>query len=119
MSDNTFGSSVFYKDPKAAIAWLDKAFGFEMVVLIEGPNGDDSQLHTEMKYSAGTISIGDRARSAGAIIVQEPTDEFRGDRRYRATDPEGHVWSFSQHIRDVSREQAERMTGHKIVGWPE
>ncbi len=58
-----------------------------------------------------------RARAAGAGILQEPTDQFYGDRTYRARDPEGHVWTFGQTVRRVSREEAERASGLKIQGW--
>ena len=58
-----------------------------------------------------------RAVAAGAAIVQEPTDQFYGDRTYRARDPEGHVWTFGQTVRRVSREEAERASGFKIEGW--
>jgi hypothetical protein len=51
------------------------------------------------------------------VILQEPTDQFYGDRTYRARDPEGHVWSFGQTVRVVSREEAEKASGLKIVGW--
>jgi uncharacterized glyoxalase superfamily protein PhnB len=58
-----------------------------------------------------------RARSVGATILQEPTDEFYGDRTYRARDLEGHVWTFGQTVRRVSREAAEQASGLKIEGW--
>jgi uncharacterized glyoxalase superfamily protein PhnB len=58
-----------------------------------------------------------RAAAAGAEIVQQPTDQFYGDRTYRARDPEGHVWTFAQTVRRVSREEAERASGFKIEGW--
>jgi uncharacterized glyoxalase superfamily protein PhnB len=58
-----------------------------------------------------------RARKAGATIVQEPTDQFYGDRTYRACDPEGHMWTFAQNKRTVSREEAEKASGLKIAGW--
>ena len=59
----------------------------------------------------------ERARQAGAIIEAEPADQFYGARTYRARDREGHVWTFAQRVRDVSREEAERVTGLKITGW--
>jgi uncharacterized glyoxalase superfamily protein PhnB len=59
----------------------------------------------------------ERARQAGAIIEAEPADQFYGARTYRARDPEGHVWTFAQAIRDVSREEAEQVSGLKITGW--
>lgn len=59
----------------------------------------------------------EQARAAGAKIVQEPTDQFYGERQYRARDPEGHVWTFTQTIRSVPREEAERLSGLRIEGW--
>jgi uncharacterized glyoxalase superfamily protein PhnB len=58
-----------------------------------------------------------RARAAGATILAEPSDQFYGDRTYRAQDLEGHVWSFAQTVRQVSREEAEQASGLKIEGW--
>ena len=58
-----------------------------------------------------------RARAAGAMILQEPADQFYGDRTYRARDPEGHVWTFGQTVRAVSRDEAEKASGLKIEGW--
>ena len=45
-----------------------------------------------------------RARSAGAKILAEPEDMFWGDRTYVAEDPEGHRWTFAQHVKDVAPE---------------
>jgi uncharacterized glyoxalase superfamily protein PhnB len=59
----------------------------------------------------------ERARQAGAVIEAEPEDQFYGARTYRAKDREGHVWTFSRTIREVSREEAERVSGLKITGW--
>ncbi len=56
----------------------------------------------------------ERARAAGATIVQEPEDQFYGDRTYRVADLDGHVWTFSQHVRDVSRAEAEAAIGTSI-----
>jgi uncharacterized glyoxalase superfamily protein PhnB len=39
-----------------------------------------------------------RARDAGATILSEPADQESGIRHYRAEDPEGHRWMFSQDI---------------------
>ena len=50
--------TVVYRDPKAALAWLEGAFGFETRMLIEGPEGDDSQIHAEMSAGDGVVFIG-------------------------------------------------------------
>jgi uncharacterized glyoxalase superfamily protein PhnB len=56
----------------------------------------------------------EHARAAGARILAEPEDQFYGARVYRAMDPEGHVWNFSQEVREVSGEEMERASGLKI-----
>jgi uncharacterized glyoxalase superfamily protein PhnB len=55
-----------------------------------------------------------RARRAGAKVVKEPEDQFYGDRTYIATDLEGHYWTFSQSVRDVSSEEMEQSSGLKF-----
>lgn len=60
----------------------------------------------------------ERARAAGARIVAEPEEQFYGARVYRALDPEGHVWNFSQEVRVVSEAEMERATGLKFSSLP-
>lgn len=39
MSKPTFASSIHYRDPRAALEWLERVFDFETVMSIEGPAG--------------------------------------------------------------------------------
>ncbi|UIF85566.1 VOC family protein [Cupriavidus sp. UYPR2.512] len=143
-----FGAAIFYKDPLAALDWLERAFGFERVMVIR--DQQDQLVHSEMRFgdsylmvgsewadfTASPASIGgkntqtlhvhlpegldqhcERARAAGAVILREPQDEFYGDRTYTARDAEGHVWTFGQTVRKVTREEAEQASGLKIDGW--
>lgn len=57
-----------------------------------------------------------RARDAGAQIVSEPADQYWGDRRYEAQDPEGHLWSFHEHLRDVPREEMDAALQSLLAG---
>ena len=59
----------------------------------------------------------ERAKAAGAVIDAEPTTQFYGDRTYRCRDLEGHIWTVSQTVASVSREEAEAASGLKITGW--
>ncbi|SOZ35920.1 VOC family protein [Cupriavidus neocaledonicus] len=143
-----FGAALFYKDPLAALDWLERAFGFERVMVIRDQQGQ--LVHSEMRFgdsylmvgsewadfTASPASIGgkntqtvhvhlpdgldqhcERARAAGAVILREPQDEFYGDRTYTARDAEGHVWTFGQTVRKVTREEAEQASGLNIDGW--
>jgi uncharacterized glyoxalase superfamily protein PhnB len=59
-----------------------------------------------VRIDSGIDAHCERARAAGALIVQEPEDQFYGSRTYRAVDLEGHEWTFAQPIRAVSNEEA-------------
>jgi uncharacterized glyoxalase superfamily protein PhnB len=53
---SSFTSALFYKDPMAALAWLEKAFGFERVMLITDNEGN--LAHSEMRFGDGLIMVG-------------------------------------------------------------
>ena len=117
----TFYPTFRYRDPHAAIDWLEKAFGFERVAVHEGPDG--TIAHAEMKLGEGMIMLGqsrddkygsragngwcyvggkdfdidamhESAVSAGAEIFMAPTDQEYGSRDFQAYDLEGNLWSF-------------------------
>ncbi len=148
MDSPTFTVAAVYREPKAAVAWLARAFGFELTMAIDGPDDDPTMGHYEMAIDGrGRIMIGgewaawtrspasvggvntqfthveltgdvdghcERARGAGAAIAAEPEDQFYGDRTYRAVDIEGHVWTFAQHVHDVTKAEAEAALGQRI-----
>ena len=43
-----------------------------------------------------------KAKSAGATIVEDLHETMYGERQYGARDLDGHHWLFSTHARDVS-----------------
>jgi uncharacterized glyoxalase superfamily protein PhnB len=121
---------LLYENVSGAIDWLTSAFGF--VERMRVPGLDGKTAHAEMRLADGVIMMGcpgpeyqnpkrlghvtqnlyvyvddvdahfERARKAGAKILEEPKVQFYGDRRYGAVDPEGHHWYFAQHVRDVT-----------------
>jgi uncharacterized glyoxalase superfamily protein PhnB len=44
------------------------------------------------------------AEANGARILMPPTTFEYGERQYRAEDPAGHQWTFSQTVHDVAPE---------------
>jgi uncharacterized glyoxalase superfamily protein PhnB len=118
---------LIYPDVRAAVDWLDKAFGFVERVQI----GEDHR--SQLSFGEGAIIVGDvrhdrqpprpnevthsvmvrvddvdahcaRARKHGARIVTEPTDFEYGERQYTAEDLAGHQWTFSETLADVAPE---------------
>lgn len=49
-------SAVCYRDPKAALKFLEAAFGFELTMLIEDDQG--ALVHSEMRFGNAAIMIG-------------------------------------------------------------
>jgi uncharacterized glyoxalase superfamily protein PhnB len=59
MEQPVFTSSLTYRDPKAALAWLERAFGFEVTMAIDGPPDAPEMCHYEMSCGGrGRIMIG-------------------------------------------------------------
>jgi uncharacterized glyoxalase superfamily protein PhnB len=113
-----------YDDARAAVDWLEHAFGFERSSVHES-NG--KLAHAELRFGDGMIMLGpagpndfglrtarelgavnqgvylivddiagqyDRARASGAEILRELADTDYGSREFMARDPEGNIWSF-------------------------
>jgi uncharacterized glyoxalase superfamily protein PhnB len=122
---------LIYDDPGAAIEWLASAFNFRLrAVVHRSPDGSVQRAQIEIEDSLITIGTPSvhgqsprhgvssmlyiyvdnvdehyaRAKREGAQIVLDLDDQPWGDRRYQASDPEGHQWSFAQRIRDVPLE---------------
>ena len=51
-----FIPSIIYKDNRAALKWLEHAFGFEASEVLTAANGDI--VHAEMSHGDGVIMIG-------------------------------------------------------------
>jgi uncharacterized glyoxalase superfamily protein PhnB len=108
-----------YDDAKAAIDFLERAFGFDRKAVME--NEDGTIGHAELTFGRGMVMIsssgqGDsqfdtghassyvivddpdavhgRAKAASAEISRELSDMDYGSREFSARDPEGNVWSF-------------------------
>ena len=117
---------LLYADATRALDFLSRAFGFTETMRSED---GDRIAHAEMSLGEGRIMLGqpgegwespkkrgvgtvllytyvddfdahfERAREAGAEIVEEPTEQQYGERVYHARDTEGHDWYFGQPVR--------------------
>ena len=57
-----------------------------------------------------------RAVDAGAKVYQPLQDQFWGDRHGQITDPFGHRWGLSQHVRDVPPDEVARAAAEAFGG---
>jgi len=64
MTRQAFVPAVFYKDPMAALAWLERVFQFEVASVIT--DADGKLAHSEMTFQGGSLSVGGEWQ--GAIV---------------------------------------------------
>lgn len=120
---------LIYPDVRAAVAWLESAFGFEERVRVGEAHraqlrvGADGAVivadvrRDQVAPSAGIVSyiikvrVPDvdtafaRARDFGARVLDEPTTHEYGERSCMFEDLGGHRWELTQTVRDVEPEE--------------
>ena len=125
-------------DMKAAVAFYQKALGFEKRGIMNGPDG--KPMHAELRLRDTTLMLGPEnqqmgSRSAktigatpvtlylttenvdkvvakavklGAKLVAPPTDQFWGDRCGTIADPDGNTWMIATHIAEPTPQEMKR-----------
>jgi uncharacterized glyoxalase superfamily protein PhnB len=120
---------LFYPDVREAVAWLERAFGFEEKVRIGDDHraqlrvGEDGSIvvadvrRDQVAPSGGVVTqlikvrVPDvdaafaRAREAGAKVLEEPRTWEYGERSGVIEDPVGHRWELTQTVRDVDPQE--------------
>jgi uncharacterized glyoxalase superfamily protein PhnB len=104
-----------YPDVHQAADWLCQTFGFSKRLRIGNHRiqltfGEGSLVVIQQSSPSSQsimVRVSDidqhyeRAKQAGAQIINPPTDYPYGERQYTATDSGSHRWTFSQTIADV------------------
>jgi PhnB protein len=122
--DQTVTPYLLYEDGEAAIEFATRAFGFREVNRMTG-SGGGLHAELEVAANGAIVYLGqpqsgfrnpaavgrtsqvyvlvddvdehyERAKTAGAKIIEELKDLPFGHRRYACADPQGHEWSFAQ-----------------------
>ena len=121
---------VMYRDVEDAIAWLSTTFGFSehyrygdpvsgaqmrlgraWIMLKRAQTG--SKVPKELGYGTQSLTVFvenvrahfEKAKSAGAKILEDLHETVYGEMQYAAQDLDGHHWLFSWHARDLNPEQ--------------
>ena len=120
---------LIYPDVRAAVAWLESAFGFEErvrigdahraqlrvgpdgAVIVADVRGDQVAPGADLVTHIIKVRVADvdasfaRARDSGARVLDEPTTHEYGERSCVVEDIGGHRWELTQTVRDVDPEQ--------------
>ena len=118
-------------DCPRAIEWYRNVLGAKQRLRLDMPGG--TVAHCELGFGAAVLMMGspmppqfpqrkaclaiyvkkcdttyNGALSAGARSLQEPTDQFYGDRNARFEDPFGNEWSVMTHVKDISEREMKK-----------
>jgi uncharacterized glyoxalase superfamily protein PhnB len=120
---------VVYPNVSEASAWLSKTFGFSehfrygepsapdgaqvhfgkaWIMLHKARPGSGSPAHLGSATQSLTVFVEDvdghfeKAKAAGARIVEQLHETVYGERQYGVEDLAGHRWLFSRHVRDLN-----------------
>jgi uncharacterized glyoxalase superfamily protein PhnB len=120
---------LIYPDVRAAVVWLESAFGFEERVRIGDAHRAQLRVGTDgavvvadgrpdqITPSAGIVThlvkvrVPDvdaafaRARDLGARVLEEPRTHEYGERSCVLEDLGGHCWELTETVRDVAPEE--------------
>jgi uncharacterized glyoxalase superfamily protein PhnB len=124
---------ITYRNVAEAMAWLTRVFGFiehyrygesegtvqgaqmhlgeAWIMLNSARPGRTSPAQAGYETQSLTVFVDDvdahfeRAKAAGAKIVEDLHETAYGERQYGVEDLEGHHWLFSRHARDVSPDE--------------
>ena len=126
------------RDARAALDFYARAFGAELMLKLDMPDG--SIAHAEIRIGDSILMLSEenpdwgnrspqslggspvflmiyvpdvdaafaRALEAGAEAVRPVADQFYGDRSGTLKDPYGYQWTLATHVEDVSTEEAQK-----------
>jgi PhnB protein len=126
------------RNAKSALDFYARAFGAELVLKLDMPDG--AIAHAEIRIGDSILMMSEenaewgnrspqalggspvhlmiyvpdvdaafaRALAAGGEQVRPVEDQFYGDRSGTLKDPYGYQWTLATHIEDVSTEEAQR-----------
>jgi uncharacterized glyoxalase superfamily protein PhnB len=104
-----FGFTEHYRyGPPGAPSGAQMYLGDAWVMLDAADAGEKTPAELGYGTQSLTVFVADvdahyqRAKSAGAMIVEDLNETEYGERQYGVRDLDGHHWLFSTHARDVS-----------------
>ena len=121
---------------EGVIQFAKLAFGAKERIRLPGPNGTIG--HAELEIGDSVVMLADmderqnlmpamvhlymedvdavyaRAIEAGGKSIQEPKDQFYGDRNAAVQDSAGNKWYISTHVEDVSPEEMDRRVAQAV-----
>ncbi len=105
-----------YRDAPAAIAWLQRAFGFERHAVYEDPDDPAIVHHAELRFGSGMLMLGSARESLGpewAVLTPDQAGGATGAIYAIVDDPDAHCARAKAAGAGILREPADQDYGSR------
>jgi uncharacterized glyoxalase superfamily protein PhnB len=101
--------------PNGTIGHAEIEIGDSVVMLADMDERQNLMPAMVHLYMEDVDAVYARAIEAGGKSIQEPKDQFYGDRNAGVQDPAGNKWYISTHVEDVSPDEMERRVAQAVA----
>ena len=110
-----FEEQIVYPGENGTILHAELGFGNGVIMIGSASNEASRRMSMTTARQAGGSTIGvyahvddvdghfERAKAAGAEVINPPADQEYGAREYAVKDLEGNVWSFGNYVAEAYR----------------
>ncbi len=107
-------SAIFYDDPRAAIDWLGKAFGFEARIVVDGPNGE--VVHSELVLADALIQVATAGRMPGSKSPKDVGGGYTQSLYVFVADVDAHCEQARAGGAEIIQEPVTQHYGDRVYG---
>ena len=107
-------SALFYTDPRAAIDWLGKAFGFEPRIVVDGPNGE--VMHSELVLGDALVQVATAGGMPGSESPKDVGGAYTPSLYVFVADVDAHCERAKSAGAEIVRELETQHYGDRVYG---
>jgi PhnB protein len=116
-AENAFGAKERFRlpGPKGTIGHAEIEIGDSLIMIADADERNKAMPAMIHLYLEDVDSLYRRALDAGATSIQEPKNQFYGDRNAGVQDAAGNKWYISTHVEDVPPDVMERCVAEAVA----
>lgn len=107
-------SVVFYDDARAAIGWLERAFGFVPRIVVDGPDG--AVVHSELVCGEALIQVASAGGMAGSVSPRKINGAYTQSLYVFVPDVDAHYESARAAGAEIVRDLETQHYGDRTYG---
>jgi PhnB protein len=116
-AENAFGARERSRlpGPKGTIGHAEIEIGGSIIMVADEDERNNAMPAMIHLYMEDVDSVYQRALDAGATSIQEPKNQFYGDRNAGVQDSAGNKWYISTHVEEIPQDEMERRVAEALA----